>query len=583
MKQIFLTLFLTLIPYICSANQLIKAVENNSINQVETLLQSGIKPDTPGLNNITSLMKASLLNNTEMVNLLLKYKADPNKTNIAKTTSLHMAARKGNTDIIEILIGANANINAKDFSGYTPLMRAVSNSHYESVQTLLANKANLLVKNKQGYNVFDLTIEANKPMLMPLLTGNINYKHIKYLESLHQKTLSLQKKEMAEIINERISYLKQQKAETDTKYSLSITHLKDNNLTLKPLSRFPCLNNDVSNVTIKANICVDFPTKALINQTPVAKSRTFLTIGDQLQHQDIANIIPTEKTLPLSWKIESITPISKGSQAPKLASTPNYIIPVKYNPHTVKLVPHPKPGVIITAPKKPLPIAHISLSPKPIFMPATLSKNVPLMKPVIIDPFYEKLKETLLGLALNDPNFPYKKSIPNSPPNLGFDDVSSHVRIAHIRTKAWQIDTRRIPVSVIDYETLGPDLLYNRKYTIPYEKYEKKVPKPTFKEATYTYKTKAKKTPNTVVKQQVKQRKGVYIQIGTYANFDNAKRVSNKAKKFGNTFFSEGKLNNKKVLKVLIGPFPSVTKAKSVQSTPSFTNNFGTKTIIRKY
>lgn len=550
MKKILLIIFFIYIPYNCLANQLITATEHNAINQVHALLKSGIDPDLPGKNNVTALMKSSLLNNIEITNLLLKYQANPNKTDLAKTSALHLAARKGNNEIIAILINANANINIQDFSGYTPLMRAVSSHHYYAIKTLLEHKAHLFIKNNNSQNVFDIVISANKPQSLYLLIEQLSYNNLTYLKTLHKKAINDNNRQMSNIIEKRIADIENIKSANDARVSFSSKLLKEQ-IATKPLNNFPCLNDDIKNITIKNNICINSSTEILITLIPQRKSKTFLPTTHKLSAQHIKNIINTAQTKPLSWKSEFIIPISKGQKITTPENPVIYTIPVFKPENMAKPVPIQKPNL-----NDPLNLT-IPLIAKPA---TNLNNNT--AKKTIASPIIPISKPNIKWQNNNSK----KTSMTTQPANLQYQHIARYVRVSNIRTNEWSINPNKVPISLIDYEILGPDLLFNRKYSIPAQ--NASVPKPK------------KQKPTVKIKKNLN--KGIFIQIGIYANFNNARNIAKKAKKYGNTFFSEGKIKRKKVLKVLVGPFPSFKTAKEIQAKKSFKQLFGKKTIIRK-
>ena len=87
LRYIIIIFIFSWLPHLSFANQLMKAVENNSYNQANTLLSSGVDPDKSDISKVTPLMRASLLNNLEMLKLLLQYNANPNNKDIANTTA----------------------------------------------------------------------------------------------------------------------------------------------------------------------------------------------------------------------------------------------------------------------------------------------------------------------------------------------------------------------------------------------------------------------------------------------------------------------------------------------------------------
>ncbi|MCF4969584.1 ankyrin repeat domain-containing protein [Nostoc sp. CMAA1605] len=93
---------------------LIKAASNGDVEQVKSLISSGVNVNH---NDGLALNRAIYADNQEMVELLIKAGADVNLGVRTGFTPLAEAAYRGNTEIVRILIEAGADINARCHDG----------------------------------------------------------------------------------------------------------------------------------------------------------------------------------------------------------------------------------------------------------------------------------------------------------------------------------------------------------------------------------------------------------------------------------------------------------------------------------
>lgn len=165
-----------------------KAAKFDDVSEVQSLLKTGVSPNTldpngnpmlilairdkslkvadllmanPAIDvNITnksgenSLMMASIEGDLPMVEaLVLKKKASVNKQGWAP---LHYACSTGKLSVAEFLIANGAQVNALSPGETTPLMMAVSSGNDLLIKLLLDNGADIQMRNQEGYSAIDV-------------------------------------------------------------------------------------------------------------------------------------------------------------------------------------------------------------------------------------------------------------------------------------------------------------------------------------------------------------------------------------------------------------------------------------------
>ena len=138
----FLLLIFTATAYGASEEkafeEMIAAIDANSISRVKSLLSKGIKP-----------------------NLTVDSRASP--------TFLTHSAYRGHNDIIRALVTAGADLEAVNGDGYTPLMMAVFGGRPETVRLLLGYRVNVNAVGARGETPLSLAKESKNSQVISML------------------------------------------------------------------------------------------------------------------------------------------------------------------------------------------------------------------------------------------------------------------------------------------------------------------------------------------------------------------------------------------------------------------------------
>ncbi|XP_022909314.2 protein phosphatase 1 regulatory inhibitor subunit 16B isoform X2 [Onthophagus taurus] len=99
---------------------LLEAAARNDIEEVKTLLEKGVNPDSCNEDGLTALHQCCIDDNEAMLVLLLDYGANVNAVDSEKWTPLHAAATCGHIKLVRILIAKGANLLAVNADGNMP-------------------------------------------------------------------------------------------------------------------------------------------------------------------------------------------------------------------------------------------------------------------------------------------------------------------------------------------------------------------------------------------------------------------------------------------------------------------------------
>ena len=155
---------------------LINAVFNNSLEDVENLLNQGVDVNLKNDCGNTALMIAAAKGNIEMLGIMIHLgKADLNSQDCYGHTPLMWAIVKGHLEIVKILINEGAYINIQNNEGRTALIYAVGENNKDMVRVLIAANADLNIKDHMGKTALMYALERNSNNIIEILT---EYTHL---------------------------------------------------------------------------------------------------------------------------------------------------------------------------------------------------------------------------------------------------------------------------------------------------------------------------------------------------------------------------------------------------------------------
>lgn len=205
-NTIFISLFFSTLTYAQTPDQVTdftKAAKFDDVSEVQSLLKSGVSPNTldpkgnpmlivairdksfkvfnlllsnqaidVDLGNKSGenpLMIASIEGELPLVeSLVIKKKAEVNKSG---WTPLHYASSAGRLSVAQFLVANGAKVNALSPSDTTPLMMAVNSGNEVLVKFLLDNGADLRMRNHEGYSAIDVAVLFSKDDIRQGLTS----------------------------------------------------------------------------------------------------------------------------------------------------------------------------------------------------------------------------------------------------------------------------------------------------------------------------------------------------------------------------------------------------------------------------
>lgn len=142
----------------------LKAIKEENLEEVKTIISTGIEIDLKDEDNWTPLMHACEKNKkTEIVSLLLESGANINQKGIHGYSPLLIVCEYNlSPEILKILIKNKPNINTQDNYGWTALIHASQYTNKEIVEILLTNNIDVEKKNNNEWNALMFAEETRR-------------------------------------------------------------------------------------------------------------------------------------------------------------------------------------------------------------------------------------------------------------------------------------------------------------------------------------------------------------------------------------------------------------------------------------
>mmetsp|Transcript_3799 Transcript_3799/g.5102 ORF Transcript_3799/g.5102 Transcript_3799/m.5102 type:complete len:239 (-) Transcript_3799:954-1670(-) len=121
-----------------------------NVDEVKSLLQTGVDVDFEDPGGQTALFWAVMRNDKSAATLLVEHGAIIDKINTTGQTPLMGAALRGHIQMIDLLVSLGAEVNRTDATGLTPWAWAALNKHEEACQELSKNGADNMLHHKFG-------------------------------------------------------------------------------------------------------------------------------------------------------------------------------------------------------------------------------------------------------------------------------------------------------------------------------------------------------------------------------------------------------------------------------------------------
>ncbi|XP_069485207.1 ankyrin repeat and SOCS box protein 15 isoform X2 [Ambystoma mexicanum] len=154
------------------------AAKAGCVENVKTLLEKGVWPNTKNSRAESPLLIATRIGNYGMVLSLIKHKANINQPCIKRWSAMHEAAKLGRKDIISLLMKNGGDVNLRNGYGVTPLGVAAEYGHCDVLEHLIHKGGDVYAVANDGASVLYDAAEGGNPDCVALVltyggSGNI--------------------------------------------------------------------------------------------------------------------------------------------------------------------------------------------------------------------------------------------------------------------------------------------------------------------------------------------------------------------------------------------------------------------------
>lgn len=154
---------------------LLRAVEADRADIVETLLESGADKEVRNENSFVALIVATLRGSWAAARVLIEHGADTDVYGDMGNGVIHMAAHRAPADFMELLLDKGLPINYINQWGGTPLIEAAERDGRDEVIALLLERgADPAPRNNAGYTALQLAALAGKTEVVKMILSRMN-------------------------------------------------------------------------------------------------------------------------------------------------------------------------------------------------------------------------------------------------------------------------------------------------------------------------------------------------------------------------------------------------------------------------
>ena len=197
------------------------AIEDDDLDKVRALLDSGLAADTPidyGENSETPLMKAAREGTVEIAKLLLARGAKVNAQDGEKSTALEAAISRDQSAMVELLLAAKADPNSVNKYMQSARSNAAAAGNLELTEMLLKAKAKPELPGLSLQPMMYAAFAGNGELIRLLVRygADVNYASKEYGQSALTSAITAGKPDMVALLIELGANVNQKSPDGDT-------------------------------------------------------------------------------------------------------------------------------------------------------------------------------------------------------------------------------------------------------------------------------------------------------------------------------------------------------------------------------
>ncbi|XP_061496145.1 ankyrin repeat and SOCS box protein 15 isoform X2 [Rhineura floridana] len=145
------------------------AVKSGHVQNVRTLLEKRVWPNTTNGKGETPLLIAIKHGSYEMASILIEYNCTINQPCVKRWSAMHEAAKQGRADIVALLLKNGGNVHLRDGYGVTPLGVAAEYGHCDVLEHLIHRGGDVYATADDGSSILFEAAGGGNPDCIALL------------------------------------------------------------------------------------------------------------------------------------------------------------------------------------------------------------------------------------------------------------------------------------------------------------------------------------------------------------------------------------------------------------------------------